>query len=133
MDKIENAEGAAIRLLDGRTLDLKYGMRSLIALEDRFGSTAAVVRAFDAEGAQRPIGMVVDMIACGLRHHEISEDELVELLDPKRLAEYGEAAVTALNAALGHDAGAAASSDVGPLELLQQKAVSGLGGSLGGV
>ncbi len=94
------AQGAVVHLTDGREVPLRYNMRALKMLEDRFGTIEGVNTAIPVDDEGRPTGKVfgpmLDLLIPGLLHTGLSEDELIDLLDPKRLDEYG----TALGAAM---------------------------------
>lgn len=94
------AEGAPITLRDGRVVHLRYGFRGLLELERRLGSTreidAAILEILNAEGLAYT--KLSHFICAGLTHVEgfASDDELLELLDSKRLFAYGKAVGDAL-------------------------------------
>lgn len=98
------AAGHPIGLLDGRTVHVRYTMRGLKALEDAFGSVAAVGDAISIDGTGKQFGPLVTVIRCGLFHEGFTTDEdLLDLLDLHRLAEYGEAVSSAFAEAFPSD------------------------------
>lgn len=123
------APGVPLDLTDGRTVHVRFGMRALMRLEDRFGSLQGVARVFQAaqsgEGTA-VVGSAVAILACGLQgEHDGSgapltdPERLADLLDPLRLQDYVTAAGEALTqafpvqAAPGND-GAPAAPDGSP-------------------
>ncbi len=87
------AEGAPITLAGGRVVRLRYTMRSLKAFEDSFGSVAAAQRLlvglFTGENP-KTIGTLVPILAAGLNHEGLSEDDLFDspILERNKFGEY---------------------------------------------
>lgn len=136
------AEGVPIVLRDGRTVRLRFSMRSLFEFERRWGSIEVATSALndlippvvgvDDDGTPRigrapnrkPVSTVVPVLAIGLSHEGITEDDLLDgpLLDFRELAhDYLDAIIAALNEAFpppeapGKDeSGEAAAASTGP-------------------
>lgn len=90
------AEGIPLVLADGRSVALRYTMRSLKVIEDAYGSLDAVDQAM---GSKR-IGSLATILAAGLLHEDISADALLDLLDTHHIDDYATAMGTALDQAL---------------------------------
>lgn len=87
-------------LTDGRTVHLRYSMRGLKALEDAFGSVSAVQDAISRDGTGKQFGPLTTVLRCGLHHEGItSDDDLLDLLDLRRLTEYTVAIEAAIHQA----------------------------------
>lgn len=96
------ARGVPITLADGETVRLRYSMRSLKWLEDEFGSIQAIQEALpDGEDTQdRPVfGPMSKVMYGGLLHLDLTYDEVLDLLSPRQINEYGEAVGKAFNEA----------------------------------
>jgi hypothetical protein len=75
------AAGVEVPLADGRTVALRYSLRSLKAFEDTFGSIGGALEALNGlfTGAnEKKIGTIVPALAAGLIHLGISEDALYD-------------------------------------------------------
>lgn len=86
------AAGVPLTLADGREVRVRYSMRSLKEMEDRYGSLEEPLRLvhglFDGS-TKRHITTLVPMLAFGLLHEEgITEDGLYDLTDTTRRVEY---------------------------------------------
>lgn len=61
------ATGHPIILTDGQTVQVRYGMASIVELEDRFGSLGGVQDAMASLNAgSKVFGSMMDLLACGL-------------------------------------------------------------------
>lgn len=80
------AAGVPLTLATGRTVTLRYNMRSLKSIEDRFGSVAAMTVALNGiipMNGKPPtngkiVSTVVPMLALGLTEEGITEDALLD-------------------------------------------------------
>lgn len=97
------AAGVEVPLADGRTVALRYTLRSLKAFEDTFGSVAAALDALNAlyTGAnEKKIGTIIPSLAAGLIHERITEDALYDgLAKEHEMAVYLNAITEALDQA----------------------------------
>ena len=137
------AQGLQVQLIDGSTVSLRYSMRSIAALEARFGSlmgiqteVQAAARALEAaksggtpEGGGAIFTVLCDAIAPGLLHERVTHPDtgavvrlgtdvvlVQELLDPARLSEYLSAFSAAFSQAFGADAEAQAGGATPPAQ-----------------
>lgn len=99
------AQGEAIELADGQTAHLRYSMASMGYIEEKFGSVTAMQAEMDGlDSDGNPTGKVFTalghLICAGLIHLKMSESDVMEALDPARLSEYVEAAMTAFQRAM---------------------------------
>lgn len=110
------AAGHPITLADGRSVNVRFGFRGLLMLEEHFGSLTAVqgVIQTDDEGnvTGKAFEPVARLITAGLASEGIDYEQALDLLDPRQLAEYVIAVGAALEEALpappsGADAGKA--------------------------
>jgi hypothetical protein len=97
-----SADGREIALLDGHRVTIRYGMKSLLRLEEMFGSLSAI----DTSSSDAPIiGNILRLISAGLVHEKDSHgapltvDRLADLLDPRDFQALGEIAAQALGEA----------------------------------
>lgn len=105
------AEGAPITLSDGRVVYLRYGMRAIKTLEDRFGSTEAIDEALKQMTSLKGKALthISDFVAAGLIHQPIlnggdepvSREQLDDLLDTRNLRDYALGIDLALGQAFG--------------------------------
>jgi hypothetical protein len=81
------AEGVPLTLRDGRSVHLRYSMRSLFEMEKRWGAIDNATTALndllpDADGEKaknrKPVSTVVPLLALGLVHEGITEDDLLD-------------------------------------------------------
>lgn len=93
------AAGVPIKLLDGRTVQVRYGFRGLKMLEDTFGSIAAVQGVVQSVSTGKAFGPVADLLAAGLVAEGLSADDLLDALDPRLLPAYVDAFGAALEEA----------------------------------
>lgn len=121
------AAGHPVTLIDGRSVNVRFGFRGLLMLEEHFGSLSAVQNVIETDGEGNVIGKafepVARLISAGLVSEGISYDQALDLLDPRHLAEYVVAVGAALTEALPAPAAADAGVDVGK--------ATGRNGSLG--
>lgn len=104
------AEGVTIPTTDGPKR-LVYGMRALRAMETKYGSVVALQEAMEAllerfttgDGKAAAFGPLVDIMAPGLLHLGISEDQAVDLLMPRHVKEYALAMSAAMREAFPED------------------------------
>jgi hypothetical protein len=90
------AAGKTITFADGSDHALRFAFRGLKMIEDEFGSITGISEAIQS----KEITTLVRLIAIGLRQENVTEDGLLDLLDSKRLVEYGAAVMAALEEAL---------------------------------
>ncbi|MDQ3573782.1 MAG: hypothetical protein M3404_02500 [Actinomycetota bacterium] len=107
-DRIES-RGIAFELEDGREIHLRYSMRSLKRLEERFGTLDAMDRALgpsDNGNEEKPtIGPLCDFLHAGVVE-DIALDDLLVNLEPAKLEQYMETLSAALDIAFpGRDKG----------------------------
>lgn len=91
--------------LAGRDLRVRYTMRSLLFIEERFGSITAMQEQI-SRGSGGPILTIgLDLLAAGLLHEHdgagapLTREELVELVDPRTIGEVLDMCGRALQAA----------------------------------
>jgi hypothetical protein len=80
------APGVLLKLATGREVTLRFSLRSLKILEDRFGSVASMTTELNgiiprngiAPSNGKIIGTVVPVLAAGLAGEGITEDELLD-------------------------------------------------------
>lgn len=75
------AAGVEIPLADGRTVALRYSLRSLKSFEDHFGSVGNAVDALNGVLTgenEKKIGTIVPTLAFGLFHEAITADALYD-------------------------------------------------------
>lgn len=116
------ATGHPITLTDGRTVQVRYGMASIVELEDRFGSLGGVQDAMNAlDAGAKVFGSMMDLLACGLLYAGLvptAAGELPtvgqvrqvllahDLVDPADLTDYMEALGRAFTEAFPDPGGA---------------------------
>lgn len=108
------AEGRTITLNNGHPVTIRYGMKSLLRLEEMFGSLGAI----DTSSTDVPIiSNVLKLMSAGLIHEHdgqgapLTVDRLADLLDPKDFQALGEIAATALGEAFPTQTAVAAVPD----------------------
>lgn len=96
------AEGVPIPTARGE-LRLVYGFRALRRLEDTYGGVGELQDAMqqllnnlETTGKGRAFGPVLDIVIPGLLHTGLSEDELLDALQPRHLALYAAAMAEAM-------------------------------------
>jgi hypothetical protein len=95
------AEGEPLTLTNGHQVRIRYGMKSLMRLEDTFGGLKNI--AVDTDGTKPIIGPLMDLLACGLLHEHdgqgapLTREHLAELVDPKDFQRVLETAGKALS------------------------------------
>lgn len=94
------AAGHPVTLIDGRSVTVRFGFRGLLMLEEHFGSLPAVQNAISSDGTGKALEPIAHLVAAGLCAEGLSYDDLVDLLDPRQLAEYVSAVGAALEEAL---------------------------------
>lgn len=109
------AAGHPITLIDGRSVNVRFGFRGLLMLEEQFGSLGSVQNIIRTDEQGNIVGKAFDplarLVAAGLAHEGLSYDDLLDLLDPRFLTEYMEAVGKAIEEGL--PAPAASGADVG--------------------
>lgn len=101
-DVIDGTGPQPVTLLNGRTVTLRYGFRSMRRLEQMFGSLGEMARQQQAGGDGTMYEATAKMLACGMLHEHDGEgapltvDRLDDLLDPAKIDVYLEAATAAL-------------------------------------
>jgi hypothetical protein len=95
-DRLLAAGAFPVTLSDGRTLNLRYTMRSLKMIEDTIG-TLDLRRGMREDGKQ--VNTIVPALAAGLIHEDISLEEMWDLADPMHLAEYAPVILDAIDEA----------------------------------
>ena len=96
------ADGVEIPLADGRTVALRYSLRSLKSFEDHFGSVGNAVDALNAiltGENEKKIGTIVPVLAFGLFHEAITADALYDGLAKPQMSVYFDAIREALDQA----------------------------------
>lgn len=91
-------EGTKIRLLDGREVDFKFTMVSLVSYEKKFGSFIGGFESLEGkegEEAENPkmFTLVAQFLFVGLTHLGLTFEEVVALLDLKEFQSYMSAIV----------------------------------------
>lgn len=130
------AEGVTIPTTDGPKR-LVYGMRALRAMETKYGSVVALQEAMEAllerftsgDGKAAAFGPLVDIMAPGLLHLGISEDQAVDLLMPRHVKVYAEAMAAAMREAFPEDEAPAGQGNDAAQVPAQQLAVGSPGQS----
>lgn len=89
--------GKTVVFIDGSTHTLRFGFRALKILEDDFGSVSGVGAALSNNAV---FGTIARVMAAGLAHEHLSFDDLLDRLDPQRLADYTQSSIDALTEAL---------------------------------
>lgn len=96
------AEGIPLDLANGRAVKVRYSLRSLKVFEDVYGSVGVVQELlaglFTGEN-KKTVSTVVPVLAIGLAHEGIAEDELYDLLDIGEIPTYLNAIASALEQA----------------------------------
>lgn len=97
------AEGIALTLA-GRQVHVRYTMRSWRQVEARFGSMSAALAALrwmaspdDVEPVAKPVDATVTLLAAGLLHEGLTEDDLWDCTDIHELHAYQAAILEAIN------------------------------------
>ena len=89
------AEGAPFKLADGREVRARFDMRTLMLVEEQFGSTVAMAQRLN-DPQEKKYTWFTKALACALHHEDgIDEDTLVDLLDPRDMKTYDEALTSA--------------------------------------
>lgn len=107
------AAGVPVVLANGRTVNLRYGFRGLVALEDAFGGIAAVQTAISGDMTGAALRPLATALACGFggehdgQGQPLTAERLIadELLDPRDLRAYADAFGAALAQAFPPAAG----------------------------
>lgn len=118
------AAGVPLVLANGRTVNLRFGFRGLVALEDEFGGIAAVEHAISGDMTSATLRPLAKALACGLGgEHDgagapLTADRLIndELLAPTDLKSYADAFQAALTQAFPPPAAAAEESGTATAE-----------------
>lgn len=116
------AAGVPLTLANGRTVNLRYGFRGLVALEDEFGGIAAVETAISGDMTGPALRPLAKALACGLggehdgQGQPLTAERLVndELLTPLAIKDYAEAFRAALQQAFPPAADAPATDATTP-------------------
>lgn len=90
----------------GKSYTLKYSARAWAALQDHFGlSSLKAVQARLADQDQFGVGDMVAVLWAGLRthHREVSQDDVLEMIDAMGLEEAGNAVGDAFGGAAGEE------------------------------
>lgn len=117
--------GLPIVLIDGTQLTLCYNFRSLLAIEEQFGSLQRALDSLDVVENKdaKAFGAINGLLAAGLAHELVGEDgsmvtadNLPDWIDPSQIAEYGKAIGTAITLAFpkADQAGEEPGDDVDP-------------------
>lgn len=110
--------GEPIELLSGRVVSVKYGMRSLMELERRFGGLGKVQSSISTDGSGASIEPTLQLVSAGLLHEHgengapLTVEQLADELDPAKLQEYVAAAGRALTRAFPQQPVVADAADV---------------------
>ncbi len=96
--------GYPITLANGQRANVRFGLRALKLLEERYGSLVGIAEclremAVDPDHAKM-IAPTWDLLEAGLLHLRLEPEDLDALLDPNRLAEYTEAVARAFREAM---------------------------------
>lgn len=81
------AEGSPLILSDGRTVHVRFTMRSLKALEDAFGDFDTVQKTLTSTTGAK-VGPMIEVLAAGLIHEGLTADDLYDLTSPGALQSY---------------------------------------------
>lgn len=81
------ARGSKLTLTDGRVVHARFGMRELADLEDKFGSIVASQEALESG---KTFKSTVEILAIAVAHEGITLNDLWDLLEPARFADYFE-------------------------------------------
>lgn len=97
------AEGIPLTLA-GRQVQVRYTMRSWRLVEARFGSMSAALAALrwmakpdDVEPVAKPVDATITLLAAGLLHEGLSEDDLWDATNITDLHAYQAAVLEAIN------------------------------------
>lgn len=107
------AAGEPITLANGHTVNVRYGMRSLLELERRFGGLAHVQSAISDDGTGAMVEPSLQLVTCGLLHEHdgngapLTVDRLAELLPPELFQTAVQTAARAMEGAFPTPAAAA--------------------------
>lgn len=91
------AKGSRVTLANGAEAEIVLTVPVLMAIEERYGSIEGFTEAWSTHVRGKIFGHLAFLFSETLG---VSHEEAVELIDSKRLAEYMEAVVAALNEAL---------------------------------
>ena len=97
------ADGITLNLA-GRQVRVRYTMRSWRMVEDRFGSMAAALAALrwmvapaDTEPVAKPVDATITLLAAGLLHEGLTEDDLWDATNITDLHAYQAAVLQAVD------------------------------------
>ena len=114
------AEGKPLTLTDGSVVQIKYGMRSLLELERRFGGLSQIQTAISDDGTGKMVEPSLQLLSCGLLHaHDaqgapLTVDKLADLLAPADFQEAVQTAAAAMSEAFPTPAAAPAAPEPSP-------------------
>lgn len=119
------AEGEPLLLLNDHKVQIRYGMRSLLELERRFGGLAAVQGSISDDGTGPMVEPSLQLLACGLLHEHdgsgapLTVDRIAELLPPDSFQVAVQTAAKAMEQAFptpaqDESSGVASASSPGP-------------------
>ena len=91
------AEGRTVTLTNGQTITVRFGFRTLAAVEKEWGSVGALAGLL-ATGLQGQLYTTIGNVLALMS--DLSADEVMDLLDPTQLGEYGRAIDDSLDEAL---------------------------------
>ena len=89
--------GVEIELLDGKSVTICYGFRSLMQLEDQYGSVNAAIELVQQGVDGKAFTSLAGILAAGLMHETTETgvlgdaNVLADYLDPTKLEDYAEA------------------------------------------
>lgn len=81
-------------VLAGREMRLRFGLRALKLLEDKFGSLQVIEQLTNGDG--KVIGPLCTIIAAGLSHEGVTEDDILDNVSPGEIQTLMDAAAVAL-------------------------------------
>lgn len=96
------AAGRTITLADGRTATIRYGFAGIGEIEAKHGSIGALMEALE-KGEKGPIFSTLGHALWAGTQRKVPLEAFLDLLDPRRIAEYSEAFGEALSEGLGGD------------------------------
>lgn len=88
------AAGNPVTFLDGKTYNVRFSMRAMKAVEDKYGSIPQLFRTLQA--SELMFGPVAELLTIALAGEGVTEDYIYDQGDPKLARVYADAALNAL-------------------------------------
>lgn len=89
--------GQSLPLTNDSEVTLRYGMKELAKIEDRYGSIDAMLKELDKGAEGKVMTTVIELLWFGQHGWVGDREEFVDHLDPRQIEEYTRTITAALN------------------------------------